>query len=150
MKRILILFIGLILGCNLTNAKSVSCWEEYASYATAHDSSFMATALGSDVTIVSTGIEYVGTAFISQIYSGAAFAAGSLYKTPTHPGSYNYTHHLGMYNTSSGRDNSSVHSTAQIYGTGKIYHYCIVDEGSSGGGGGGATGSVNFIIKATS
>ena len=30
-----------------------------------------------------------------------------------------------------------------------IHTYCIVDEGSSGGGGG-ATGSVNFIIKATS
>ena len=28
MKKILIMFIGLILGCNLVSAKSVSCWEE--------------------------------------------------------------------------------------------------------------------------
>ncbi|MBQ2984435.1 MAG: hypothetical protein IJD57_06545 [Candidatus Gastranaerophilales bacterium] len=47
-------------------------------------------------------------------------------------------------------DNYSYTSGTTLYSAGKVYHYCIVDEGSSGGGGGGATGSVNFIIKATS
>ncbi len=150
MKRILILFIGLILGCNLTNAKSVSCWEEYTTYNTAHNSSFMATTLGSDVTIVSTGIEYNG---IAQMYErvSADFYVGAVtdYRVTTPPyirnGGYYY---LGSpYNTT---DNYSFTNSTTLYSAGKIYHYCIVDEGSSGGGGGSATGSVNFIIKATS
>ena len=148
MKRILIIFFGLILGCNLASAKSMSCWEEYTSYATAHDSSFMATALGSDVTIVSTGIEYVGSVFFVQAYNGYGFSASSAYRSPTPPRSYSSYHVLGYYYN--GTDNAQFNASAILYGTGKIYHYCIVDEGSSGGSGGGATGSVNFIIKATS
>ena len=149
MKKILILFVGLILGCNLASARSVNCWEEYTTYNTAHDSSFMATALGSDVTIVNTGIEYNG---IAELYERVSsdFYVGALtdYRVTTPPYIRNGNYYLGVPYSSI--DNYSYTSGTTLYSAGKVYHYCIVDEGSSGGGGGGATGSVNFIIKATS
>ena len=52
MKKILIIFFGLILGCNLASAKSVSCWDEYTQAYLPGTESKMKTALGNDVNII--------------------------------------------------------------------------------------------------
>ena len=148
MKKILIIFFGLILGCNLASAKSVSCWKEYTSYYTTHTESFMKTAL-SGTTIVNVGIENTGVAMMYDNMGGGTYIYGiSDFKVSGSLGSYNSYDYLTY--TYRGYDSYGTVRTADLYSLGKIYHYCIVDEGSSGGGGGGATGSVNFIIKATS
>ena len=151
MKRILILFMGLILGCNLSFARSVSCWEEYVPQFETHTNSYMATAL-SGTTIVSTGQEATGVLFSEY---GDFYVFESFRVTKDNLYFFNSTYDGWVLRGagSSEKWTSGIPSNLRYgntYGVGFIYHYCIVDEGSSGGGGGGATGSVNFIIKATS
>jgi len=147
MKRILIIFMGLILGCNLASAKSVSCWEEYTSDNTyingeATYESRLKSALGTETTILSTGVEYTGVFVLSDY-------GVSYFRSPKSYGVYNSNPHNSYWTRNYGIYTHYTHSSGgSMYNYGKIYHYCIVDEGSSGGGG--ATGSVNFIIKATS
>ena len=176
MKKILIIFFGLILGCNLASARSVSCWEEVGTTKTPPTTSTLRTALttaGSTPILVSalyeasffttTSYDYVGGEYVSfpgfslnaKLHPNAAgFLTNSNgHEFPSSVQSY-YRYYRSSSNKGSGETTFNMLSTtgtdSYTYITGYfIYTYCIVDEGSSGGGGG-ATGSVNFIIKATS
>ena len=154
--------MGLILGCNLASAKSVSCWDEYVTEWKSEPTSKMAQALGNDVTIIRVDGGYKfhffdGNGGVSTIKSHTVSPIMSTYN--------NYTYVLTQYapfyySNNTLAANISYSTFSYLYGNYSmayfksgidIFHtYCIVDEGSSGGGGGGATGSVNFIIKATS
>ena len=184
MKKILIIFFGLILGCNLASAKGVSCWEETDTTFNPDTVSKMQNVLGNDTTI----------ARVKTILRGISIANGTIVDIPLanyitstkSSGKNTYTVYLEGNNYYSGSSNSSYvfyvsprmcsysldrtqsmcsdswysnriniyqYSSENIlvaFGWLYIHTYCIVNEGSSGGGGGGATGSVNFIIKATS
>lgn len=183
MKKILIIFFGLILGCNLASAKSVSCWDEIDATYNPNTSSKMATLLGNSTTIKRVGTKILGVTFggngldniniaiSNYLQNGEFYVRGrdldassyrsvfgfvtddnyypnSAAKTDGTWGQNAYNRVYGVY----GGTNSHTSKTT-IYPTflhmHYIHTYCIVDEGSSGGGGG-ATGSVNFIIKATS
>ncbi|MBQ2983258.1 MAG: hypothetical protein IJD57_00470 [Candidatus Gastranaerophilales bacterium] len=110
----------------------------------------MATAL-SGTTITKVGKEVTGVLYefydTQMVYTQVRATSDNLIW-------YNSTYDgwVLRYSAYDSKGNSGVPSPryGALYGIGFIYHYCIVDEGSSSGGGGGATGSVNFIIKATS
>ncbi len=179
MKRILIIFFGMLLTCNLGLAKSVSCWEEYSAKYNPNTVSMMKSVLGDDVTIKRVKTEVS----VAQHLNGASTYYFNNVNIPlTSYLSYSrdgYTYYMDFSSAyADGRNSYIYQSRPYLYtadgskGYGYIYYYfaysnnyslyaeyamgaykhtyCIVDEGSSGGGGGGATGSVNFIIKATS
>ncbi len=166
MRKVLIIFIGLILGCNLANAKSVSCWEEYDTSWKSEPTSKMASVLGNDVTIKRVGSGYIFH-FMDINSNSSSVKAHTMnpildtYNT-TNPaglgtfspmraqtGNYFEDYTFNFENKTYALSNSYAVWFIAI-GRDIFHTYCIVDEGSSGGGGGGATGSVNFIIKATS
>ena len=163
MKRILIIFMGLILGCNLASAKSVNCWEEMATtWDNTEPVSKMQSSLGADVTITRVSSMYRVATFIA---GSSGFTEANLYSnSPVYYTSGSNKYYISSFSPLYYKSSSLSYMPNYIYiwsgnsGQGyftpslMIFHtYCIVDEGSSGGGGGGgATGSVNFIIKATS
>ncbi len=182
MGKILIIFMGLILGCNLSFAKSLSCWEEYTRDFTPNTKSKMQSVLGSDVTItrIKSGIKAVQFAYSDATY-GFSEATYPLYDYLTYKESstnyYSFFGEMRPYRSENGvqqlagtfskQDETSANGDFYYIGDDNDYDgrfyldysssgfalyvhtYCIVDEGSSSGSGG-ATGSVNFIIKATS
>ena len=159
MKRILIIFIGLILGCNLCLALDISCWEEYSDSSTAPATSNMRTAVtnaGGTVVLVSRMIDMF-VHFATQYgasQSNLKLMSNQIYGNYDNANSATPIGITMYYNNCS--NCLSINRTTQPYRSNTawsfsghyIYTYCAIS--SSGGGGGGATGSVNFIIKATS
>ena len=155
MKRILILFVGLILGCNLCLALDISCWEEYSDSSTAPATSNMRTAVtnaGGTVVLVSRMIDMITITNITttRMHLTPGQAKGDYDSTNgKNPMGLKYygNNCSNCYSlTSITQPKSGV--TGMYFSGHYIYTYCAIS--SSGGGGGGATGSVNFIIKATS
>ena len=183
MKKILILFVGLILGCNLASAKSVSCWEEIDATFNPNTVSKMTTLLGNNTTIKRVGTKIVGILYTANglinidipitnyVSNGEYYVQGRSLDGTSYRSIFGFAADDDYFPSVAAKTDgtwgkSSYHRLYLIYGgsnsnTSKtiiypilvhlhyVHTYCIVDEGSSGGGGG-ATGSVNFIIKATS
>ncbi len=146
MKKILII-LSLILCCNIANATSVTCWEEYVPFFETHNTSYLASAL-SGTTIYSTGIESTGV-----IWDTAGDSNTMVSHRTASPISYETNEGWGWAIPSKNGYSSSAWTSSYVdtRALGKIYHYCIVDNSSSGGGGGTILSApVVFLIKATS
>ncbi|MBQ2983957.1 MAG: hypothetical protein IJD57_04095 [Candidatus Gastranaerophilales bacterium] len=184
MKRILIIFFGMLLTCNLGLAKSVSCWEEIDATFNPSTVSKMTTLLGNSTTIKRVGTKILGVTFggngldniniaiSNYLQNGEFYVRGRDLDASSYRSVFGFMADNDYFPSVAAKTDgtwgkSSYHRLYLIYGgsnsnTSKtiiypilvhlhyVHTYCIVDEGSSGGGGGGATGSVNFIIKATS
>ena len=156
MKKILIIFIGLILGCNLASALDISCWEEHSISSTAPATSNMRTAVTNaggtvvllskmvDMNILLSGIFHNARLTTSQI-NGNYDSTNGQYPM----GYYYYGNNCGNCYSLDDFYQPYRSNTAWSFSGHYVYTYCAISS-SSGGGGGGATGSVNFIIKATS
>ena len=157
MKRILIIFMGLILGCNLCLALDISCWEEYSDSSTEPATSNMRTAVtnaGGTVVLVNKTIDMNiflfgdSSSFVAQTHLLPSQIYGNFSDTNIPIGIKYYGNNCGNCLSIKKTTQPLSGSTALKFSGHYIYTYCAIS--SSGGGAGGATGSVNFIIKATS
>lgn len=160
MKKILII-LGLILSCNIANATSVTCWEEYTTtQKTPEATSAIRTAIaaaGGESYLVSTMIE----GYAAGMVSGTGFTSSQFKVHPIHVYSY-YTHsrNSALYAGEvmatdgdgggwSGRSlNYAVDSS--VITSHFVHTYCTVNSSSGSGGGTILSAPVVFLIKATS
>ncbi len=157
MRKILIILFSLFCLNLGAFAVGVDCWEEYSILEAEPTTSALRTAItnaGGTAIKVSTralvffhyyNADSANTAVI-QLY---AFNDGDTWNN------YRISNSLyGLYTNRGNSKNEMVSfrngSYERNYMTHFVHTYCIVNTSSSGGSGGGATGSVNFIIKATS
>ncbi len=168
MKKSLIIFFSLFCLNLGAFAVGVDCWEEYTtSNKTEPATSALRTALTAagatpilvskiyNLTLLSSG-SCSTTGCISGTFhtSKVPFEFISLYQHNRLSGAYvpSMFYSYRYYNSSNSEsfyNNFSFSGNSYTLGY-SIYTYCVVNNNSSSGGGGGATGSVNFIIKATS
>ncbi len=149
MKKILIIFFSLFCLNLGAFAVGVDCWEEYTTSSTAPTSSNLRTAItNAGGTAILVGTRAHVARYDASISTNSGL--GSLGATQFYSLGTSWSD--GKYQTETMWFGNSGYSF-WIYKRHNVHYvhtYCVVDSSSGGGGGGGATGSVNFIIKATS
>ncbi len=147
MKKSLIILFGLFCLKLGALGVGVDCWEEYTTSSTAPTSSNLRTAItnaGGTAILVGTRAHvarfHLGGdgVSVSDVYFQSM---GTSWDSGFYFASVKASEYVNGYTTFGIRREHSVHY---------VHTYCVVDSSSGGGGGGVATGSVNFIIKATS
>ncbi len=150
MKKSLLIILSLFLTSLSVHAVGVDCWEEYTTTNTAPTSSDLRTAItnaGGSAILVGTRASVAGyeaAVAASSTNPNVSNAATQFYTLTTNlPTTWkSFIYGNSQYGAGVGRE--------RTYDIHYVHTYCVTDSSSGSSGSGGATGSVNFIIKATS